>query len=166
MHATAKRLLRDDEAAREALQDAFLSVHRNIGGFEGRSGLPTWLHRIVVNASLQVLRKAERRPEASLDEEMPKFDGLGYLIGPTTQTPASIEELLQRDAVCELVRRSIDELPDRYRVVVVLRDLEGYDTAETARLLGITTSAAKVRLHRARTALRKRLEPVLTEVSS
>lgn len=161
MLTTARRLLQDPEAAREALQDAFLSVHRSIAGFESRSRLSTWLHRLVVNAALNKVRKAARRPEASLQEEMPKFDNLGYLIGPTTATEQSAEQLLQRASVRDLVRQSIESLPECHRTVLLLRDIEGCDTAEAARLLEISVSAAKVRLHRARTALRKRLEPVL-----
>lgn len=166
MYAMAMRLLADEEAARDALQEAFLSVHRSVAAFQGKSALATWLHRIVVNASLQQLRKKARRPEVSLEEEIPKFDELGFLVGPTKENPASVEELLQRSDIRELVRRSIDGLPDACRVVLVLRDLEGYDTAATAELLGVSISATKVRLHRARTALRKKLEPVLTEAGS
>lgn len=163
MFATAQRLLQDPEAAREALQDAFLAVHRSIAGFESRSSLSTWLHRLIVNASLNNVRKAARRPEASLQDEMPKFDHLGYLVGPTTATEQSVEQLLQRASVRELVRQSIESLPECHRTVLLLRDIEGCDTAEAARLLDISVSAVKVRLHRARTALRKRLEPIFQE---
>ena len=161
MLATARRLLRDKEAAQEALQDAFLSVHRSISRFERRSSLATWLQRIVTNAALMKLRSKGRLQECAFDDVLPKFDDLGYLIGPCTMTDESVDQLMERAAVRKLVRESIDRLPDGHRTILLLRDIEGFATAEVAEFLEISTNAAKVRLHRARLALRKLLEPAL-----
>lgn len=161
MLATARRLLRDPDAAQEALQDAFLSVHRSIGGFARRSSLATWLHRIVTNAALMKLRARGRLRECALDDALPRFDDLGFLIGSWTMTEESVDQLMDRSSVRKLVRDSIDELPDGYRTVLLLRDIEGFSTAEAASLLQISTGAVKVKLHRARLALKKRLAPAL-----
>ena len=161
MLATARRITRDDDTAREALQDAFLSAHKNIRRFEQRSALATWLHRVVVNAALMKLRAKKRLEECSIDELLPQFDGLGYLIGPSSMSSEPVDQMMERRAVCDMVRQGIESLPDSYRAILVLRDIEGFDTAEAANLLGISPGAAKVRLHRARLALKKLLEPAL-----
>jgi RNA polymerase sigma-70 factor (ECF subfamily) len=161
MLSVARRILRDEDAARDALQDAFLSVHRSITTFEGRSSLGTWLHRIVANAALRQLRSRHRIRECALEDVTPEFDDLGYLVGPSTMTEDSVEELMHREEVSASVKRAIESLPETHRLILLLRDIEGYDTSEAAELLEISTSAAKVRLHRARLALKKAIQPFL-----
>jgi RNA polymerase sigma-70 factor (ECF subfamily) len=158
--ATARRLLRDEEEARDTLQDAFLQAFRHVGEFRGEAGLGTWLHRITVNAALARLRARKRRPEEeSLDAMLPGFSPGGHFLqrpGPWTPLP---EEEASRAEVRERVRAAIDALPEGHRTVLVLRDIEGLSTEDAAAALDITVSAAKVRLHRARQALRERLDP-------
>jgi RNA polymerase sigma-70 factor, ECF subfamily len=161
MLSVARRMLRHEEDARDCVQEAMIQALRQIDGFEGRAALRTWLHRIVVNRALMRLRTRASRAEESLDELMPQFDETGHLIGPTEMPEVSIEDLIEQNDVRRLVRAAIDRLPDGMRTIVMLRDVEGYDTEEVAGMLGISTGAAKVRLHRARNALRKLLEPVL-----
>lgn len=152
--AVARRLVRNEEDARDCVQDAFLSAFRSIDRFEGKAKLGTWLHRIVVNACLMKLRASRRRPEELVDPQLPEFDEHGFRIGPTEAVQATTDELLERNEVREQVRKAIDSLPENYRTVLVLRDIEELSTAETAEALGMTPGAVKVRLHRARTALR------------
>lgn len=161
--AVARRMLRDEEEARDCVQEAFLSAHRALGEFEGRARLGTWLHRIVTNAALMKLRSRARRPEQSIEEHLPRYDDYGFLIGPEDTTPLGADELLAREGVAARVREAIDRLPESYRTVLMLRDIEELDTEETARLLDITPGAAKVRLHRARTALKSMLQDVFRE---
>ena len=149
--------MRNEEDARDCLQDAFLSAFRAIDGFEGKAKLGTWLHRIVVNACLMRLRSQKRKPEELLDPQLPEFDDYGFRIGPTEMPPASADELLESAEVRERVRKGIDGLPENYRTVLILRDIEDFNTAETAEMLGLTTDAVKVRLHRARLALRSKI---------
>lgn len=158
----ARRFTGNDPDAQDCLQDAFLQVHRKIGQFEGRSALGTWLHRIVVNAALSRVR-ARRDNEESLDALLPRYDRFELLIGPTMERPISADQLLAREDTRRAVRQAIDQLPASYRSVLLLRDIEGYDTQETAELLGISVAAAKVRLHRARLALKSLLEPLVRE---
>lgn len=160
MLAVARRLLRSDEDAADAVQDAFISAFRAIGNFEGGAKLSTWLHRIVVNSSLMRLRTRTRRTEVSIDELLPKFiDDGQHVDEPREWKSAEPLDALERRATRELVRGLIDQLPSDYRTVVLLRDIEGLDTKETAELLGVTPNAAKIRLHRARLALRTLLDP-------
>jgi RNA polymerase sigma-70 factor, ECF subfamily len=161
MLAVARRIVGDEDDAMDCVQDAFMQAFRNMAGFEGRSSLATWLHRIVANAALSKLRKRSRYPGELSPELLTTFDSTGHRIGRQGRCASSVEALIDRAETRELVQRQIALLPDQYRVVLVLRDIERYDTAEAAAMLEITEAALKVRLHRARTALKKLIEPLL-----
>ena len=161
MLALSERLLRDPERAKDAVQDAFVSAFNGLESFEGRSGIKTWLHRITVNASLAQLRKTRQLAEESIDEWLPHFDELQCRVESPWNELASLQELLEQDEVRDRVKAAIDRLPQAYRIIVQLRDIEGYNTEEVATLLELTASNVKVRLHRARAALKKLLEPML-----
>ncbi len=163
MLATAGRLLRSDDDAADAVQEAFISAFRGIDRFGGGSRLSTWLHRIVVNACLMKLRAKSRQPEVSIETLLPAFDSWGHHArGVPGWKKLPVDELLT-DETRALVRRCIDMLPEDSRTILMLRDIEELSTDEAAALLGITAGAAKVRLHRARQALRTLLEPHFTK---
>lgn len=164
LYAVAKRFLHNEEEAHDAVQDAFLSAFRAIDRFEGHARLSTWLHRITVNAALMKLRTRRRKSEESIDELLPKFLEDGHRADPGPEWKQPAEELLQRKETRAVVRACIDQLPDNYRSVLLLRDIEARDTAETAQLLRLSPNAVKIRLHRARQALRALLDPHLSEV--
>jgi RNA polymerase sigma-70 factor, ECF subfamily len=157
----ARRLLRSEEDAQDAVQDAFLSAFRSIDSFEGSSQLATWLHRIAVNAALMKLRARKRHPEQPIEELLPKFKADGHLAEPTVDWNDSSSAPIERQETKSLIRESIDKLPESYRTVLMLRDIDELDTEETATMLGVSPNAVKVRLHRARQALRALLDPHL-----
>jgi RNA polymerase sigma-70 factor (ECF subfamily) len=161
MLAVARRLVGEDDDARDVVQEAFLSAFRAIDRFEGTARLSTWLHRITVNAALMRLRSRRRRPEKSLDVLLPHFEADGHMTSPGEpwQPLAALEGAELRT----LVRERIDELPESYRTVLLLRDIEELETGEVAVLLGVNTGTVKTRLHRARLALRSLLDPQLRE---
>ncbi len=161
MLAVAQRLLGDRALAEDAVQEAFLAAFRGLEKFENRSSLKTWLHRIVVNTALMKLRQMKRLAEQPMDEHFPEFDGFGCRIEPAWNRIASVEEVLENEQSRDQIHTVICKLPDPYRIVLLLRDIEGYDTKEVARLLAISEANVKVRLHRARAALKLLLEPVL-----
>lgn len=165
--ATARRMVRNDDEAQDVVQEAFLSAFASIATFSGDSKLSTWLHRIVVNAALMKLRRRRRKPEESIDELLPHFTDQGYWSDSPSSWDAPSDVLLQRRETREQVRRCIERLPETYRTVLMLRDIEDLDTDEVADLLGVSANAVKVRLHRARQALRTLLERELgaTEAS-
>ena len=134
-----------------------MAVHRGISGFEARSRLSSWLHKIVVNVALTHLRKSMRRIEVR-HEDTGSLDDLREEEGLNASPDLDIDRLLERALTRQRVRSSIEGLPEGHRTILVLRDIAGHDTAETAKRLGISVGAAKVRLHRARLALRKSLE--------
>jgi len=156
--SVARRMLRNEEDARDAVQEGFVSAFRAIQRFNGDCRLSTWLHRIVVNAALMKIRTRSRRPEESIDDMLPRFLADGHHAEPTSEW-ASANTLLEQRETRERVRAAIDQLPESYRTVLMLRDIEELDTAETAQLLGLTPNTVKIRLHRARQALAKILEP-------
>src|SRR5262249_14143432 len=138
--AVARRLLGNEEDARDVVQDAFLSAFRSIDRFDGQAALGTWLHRIAVNAALTKLRSRRRHPERPIEALLPTFLDDGHQARPRRDWPDP-GAALQREEARAAVRRHIDELPADYRTVLVLRDLEELDTEETARLLGLTPGA-------------------------
>lgn len=153
----ARRLVGNDEDARDVLQDAFASAFKGLPGFAGDAKLSTWLHRIVVNRALMKLRTRRRHPEHPIEELLPAFESNGHHAAHYASW-SDPDRVLQRLETRDLVRSQVDRLPDNYRAVIVLRDLEELDTAETARMLGLTENAVKIRLHRARQALRTLLD--------
>ncbi len=159
----ARRLLGNAEDAQEALQEAFLSAFRKLDQFTGASRFSTWLHRIVVNASLMKLRKRRSRPEVSIERLLPGYMKNGHHLDPPAPWKDRAEVMLQREETRHRVRESIDELPEKYRTVLQLRDIEGLNTEETAELLELEIGAVKTRLHRARQALRTLLDPHMRE---
>jgi RNA polymerase sigma-70 factor, ECF subfamily len=155
MLSTARRMVRSEEDARDVVQEAFLLAFRSLPSFAGRARLSTWLHRIVVNVSLMRLRRRRRRPECSIEDQLPRFGSDGHRVIEDHDTvELTPPEELERETVRVLVRRCIDRLPDSYRVILLLRDIEELTTEETADALGIRTGTVKVRLHRARQALK------------
>lgn len=161
--SAARRLLGDEHEAQDSLQDAFIRAFRSIDRFEGRSSLSTWLHRIVINVCMTRLATRKRRAEESLDDLLPVFDEDGFRATRVEAAGASVENIVNQLENRTLIRAALEQLPDNYRTVIVLRDLEEYNTAEAAEALGVTTTAVKLRLHRARAALRVKLEPLLHE---
>jgi RNA polymerase sigma-70 factor (ECF subfamily) len=159
MLLVARRILRNDEDANDAVQDAFLSAFKGIGQFKGQSRLGTWLHRIVVNAALGRLRTRQRHPEKSIEDLLPHFGEGEHQLDPPVPWETAPDTNLQRQESCALVRDCIDKLPEDYRTVLLLRDIEGLDTEETAQVLGTGPGVVKTRLHRARQALRSLLDP-------
>ncbi|MFN0051176.1 MAG: sigma-70 family RNA polymerase sigma factor [Planctomycetales bacterium] len=156
--SVARRLMHQEQDAQDAVQDAFLSAFRSLDQFDGQSLLSTWLHRIVVNACLMKLRTRRRKPEQSLEALLPRFKDDGHQLDPPAPWSEPAEVAAQRVETREFVRRSIAQLPESYRTVLLLRDIEELDTEETARMLEVSIPVVKTRLHRARQALRTLLD--------
>jgi len=159
-------LLRDPSAAEDIVQVTFLSAMTHLDRFEGRSSLGTWLYRVAYNASIDRLRRPTDEPLPP-DEPDPDEDPA---TGAVLPLPRSIvnwagtpeQWLADREVMAEL-DQAIAELPQSLRVVFLLRDIEGLSTEETAEALGLSEGATKVRLHRARLAMRERLSVYFSE---
>jgi RNA polymerase sigma-70 factor, ECF subfamily len=151
--AVARRFTGNEHDAQDVLQSAYLSAFRALKDFEGACLLSTWLHRIVVNTALMRLRSKRRKPEESIEALLPAFQEDGHHVEQFSDWCAPADRLIEREETRTLVRNCIDALPENYRAVLMLRDIEELSTQEVATLLGLTTTAVKVRLHRARQAL-------------
>ena len=161
MLAVARRIAGDRALAEDCVQDALINALNKIGDFEGRSSLKSWLHRIVVNQALMKLRSKRSRNEAPIDPLLPAFDEQACRIEGPWEYLATPEEIFERESRRRLVQDKIAELPEAYRMILQLRDIEGWSTREVAEALALSEANTKVRLHRARSALKKLLEPVL-----
>jgi RNA polymerase sigma-70 factor (ECF subfamily) len=160
MLGLARRILDDESEAEDAVQDACISAFRSVGAFQGDSALSTWLHRIVVNAALMRLRSRRRRDGLRVQEIDSEVRRSGRAGGPDGEPPTAA---LESEEIRVAVRRAIAAIPPDYRVILVLRDVEGMDMDEVADLVGLGVSGAKSRLHRARQALREALLPIVPD---
>jgi RNA polymerase sigma-70 factor (ECF subfamily) len=151
VYRTVRSILRDEDEAEDAMQQAWLQAYLHLGEFEGTAALSTWLVRIAANEALQRLRR--RRPLTALGDTLEE-----ETMDHRAEDPE--ERATAREAV-RLVERAVDRLPEHYRTVFVLREVEGLSTADTAAALGISEEAAKVRLHRARGLLRTALSDLV-----
>jgi RNA polymerase sigma-70 factor (ECF subfamily) len=166
MLSVTRRILKDDDEARDAVQEAFISAFRARSQFNAESRISTWLHRIAVNAALSRLRSRRRRPEDSLDDLLPRFQPDGHHAERFASWNEPADVTISRKETAAHVRDAIDSLPETFRTVLMLRDIEGLSSQETASMLNITPNAVKLRLHRARLALRTLLAPHLQGASA
>jgi len=164
--SVARRFVRNDEDAQDIVQSAYLSAFKALNQFEGNCQLSTWLHRIVVNTALMKLRSKRRKPEESIEDLLPSFQEDGHHVEQFSDWNAPADVLMERHQTRATVRACIGRLPDNYRVVLLLRDIEERSTQEVADALSITPTAVKVRLHRARQALSTLLRKEYTGAQS
>jgi len=151
----AQHITQNREDAEDVVQDAFLKAFQNLGQFQGQSKFYTWLVRIAVNEALMRLRR--RRPErmVSIDEDVQtEDDSIPREIADWSPNP---EQLYNQGELKEILQKTIQGLPESFRTVFILRDVEGLSTEETADALGLSVPAVKSRLLRARLQLRERL---------
>jgi RNA polymerase sigma-70 factor (ECF subfamily) len=151
----AYRFVRNETEAKEVLQDTFLSIWRKLDTFKGDSQFGSWLYRVAANTALMRLRAQRRHPEIST-EELPigYLDSYGQVPPPGENWSKRPDDELQSDELRRHIQSAADALPEIYRTVFLLRDVEGLSTEETGEILGISVPTVKTRLHRARIALR------------
>ena len=165
LYRMARSILRNDAAAEDALQSAYLNAFRSLADFRGQSSLATWLTRIVINEAMGQVRsrkpvlQSDGTDGAMIGGEVIPFPGQGAVVDP--------ERAMAQGQIQSAVEHAIDELPADFRTVLVARVLEEMSVEETADLLGLKAETVKTRLHRARTLLRraveKRIGPVLLD---
>ena len=167
IYGLALRITRNQNDAEEVLQDVFLTLAKKIDTFRGEAKFSSWLYRVTVNASYMRLR-AERKHETdiSLEDYVP-YDDNGTLMGRVASKDWSLrpdKALFSKEAM-EIIERAVEELPESYRVVFHLRDIEGLSNEEASQILGISVAAIKSRLHRGRLFLRDKLSDYFYEWS-
>lgn len=155
--ALARRLLILEEDARDLVGEAFQQAFRKIRRFRGDSPPAGWLEQILRDAAHRKLRADSRGPEASLGDLLPRYDAEGHRIGPVSHWPSFADNPLD-PGFREQVRAAIGSLPACHRAVLTLRDLEDLSADQAAQVLGLPRAVVNERLHRARQALRARLD--------
>lgn len=153
-------LLRNEADAEDAAQETVIKVYLNLHLFRGDSQFRTWVLSIARNEGLGRLRKAGTRREDSLDADIDEQTG-DYTPAVLTSWREVPSKALEQKELGAILRKAVESLPEIYRNVVLLRDIEEMDVRETALALGITEGAVKVRLHRARALLQRQLAPQL-----
>jgi len=152
LYRVARAILRDDAEAEDVMQDAYVRAYQNLGTFEGRAKFSTWLTRIAVHEALARCQKRSRFQ--SLDDSNSQY---GDVMNAATSSDRSPEQKSYDQELSVVLEKAVLSLPDDYRMVFVLRDVEGMSTEETAQSLNLTQENVKVRLHRAHAKLRKEL---------
>lgn len=155
---TAWSILKDRSEAEEAVQAGYLNAFAAIDRFEGRSSLSTWLTRIVINEALSRMRAQRRRREQFESEGVALLDSYRERLAQASAEPAP-DSAVAREQLRLLIERAVAELPDGFRSVFVLREIEELSVQETAAALDIPAATVKTRLHRARGRLQQTLAP-------
>jgi RNA polymerase sigma-70 factor (ECF subfamily) len=159
----ARRMLGNDADAEDVTQDVLLQVLRKLDTFRGQSAFPTWLHRVTVNAALAHRRKRAIREEGRLHDPLDNFPSNGYHAAPVRRWSVPPDQEALDHETHQLIERAIAQLPEVYRDVYVLADVEGLSNAEIGEMLGLSVPAVKSRLHRARLIMRTALAPHFEE---
>lgn len=161
VYRLAYGITRSQSDAEEVVQDVFLTVIRKGAGFEGHAALATWMYRVTTNAALNRRRGKRQELEVSLEEHLPTFREDGHRAGDRsdllTDWSSTPEERVLSGESRRILEKAIDGLPDHYRTVLVLRDVEELSNEEVASIVGDSLASVKSRLHRARMALREQL---------
>jgi RNA polymerase sigma-70 factor, ECF subfamily len=160
VYMTVFSIVKNETDAEDGAQDAIVNAYRHLSKFRGDAKFSTWLTTIAVNEGRQKLRRQKRAKEDSLDEPIAGEEE-EFTPAPLTDWKEIPLEALERKELRQALRNAVAELPDIYRQIFTLRDIEELNVAETAAALGINENMVKVRLHRARMMLQKNLVPFL-----
>ena len=159
-------LTRNQMDAQDVTQEVLLTLFRKINMFQGKSAFSSWVYRIVVNASYMKLRSKKKEPNVSIDELMPSFNSAGFQQEKIQDWSENTESLLFTKETRDVINKAVDLLPEKEKVVFLLRDVEGLSSEKAGEILDLTVPAVKSRLHRARLFLRKKLSNYFEEFSS
>lgn len=156
VYGLALRLSGNPSDAEEILQDAFLKAYQHLVGFRGDAKFSTWLFRIATNAALMLRRSRRLHAAESLERYLPRYrdDGRLARFDLVYGRAGRVEQTIERGELARQIKEAVERLPDDYRMVVELRDIEELSTDETAEILGVSPEIVSTRLHRARLMLR------------
>lgn len=164
VYTLARRLLGNDADAEDVTQEVFVQVLRKLATFRGEAAFPTWLHRVTVNAALAFRRKRALREDHRVSyDPLTDFQADGNHRAPVRRWEPPPDEVAVEHETHRLIEAAIDRLPEIYRDVYVLADVEEVSSADIAQMLGLSVAAVKSRLHRARLLMRHALAPYFEE---
>ena len=157
IYALSFNLTRNAMDSEDVTQEVLLTLFRKIHTFQGRSAFSSWVYRITLNATYMKLRSRKKERSISIEELLPSFNGSGFQQEKIRDWSENTESLLFDNEVRETIQKAVSLLPDKERIVFLLRDVEGLSTENVSEVLELTVPAVKSRLHRARLFLRKKL---------
>ena len=163
VYRLAKRLVKNNEEAEDVTQEVFITACTRVNDLKEDKALSSWLYRITVNRSLMKLRVSGRSEIISFEEALPRFDRNGKHVKPVMDWSKSPHEKASSKAVMDFIRKNLGDLPDTYKAVFLLKDVEGLSNKAAADVLDISITAVKSRLHRARLFMRERLSTYFRE---
>lgn len=158
MYAVARRLLPNDDDAKECLQQTFIQVFNKIHTFRRDASLTTWLHRITVNCALMILRAQKKRKTVPLDEFTQNYNEYGERTSFADNAGNTLEHVIEQEETQTSINKIIRSLPEKYCNVIQLRDIQELSTKDTAEILEISEASVKTQLHRGRLLLKALLE--------
>ena len=157
IYALSFNLTRNAMDSEDVTQEVLLTLFKKIHTFQGKSAFSSWVYRITLNATYMKLRSRKKDQSISIEELLPSFNGSGFQQEKLQDWSENTESLLFDNETRETIQKAVDLLPDKEKVVFLLRDVEGLSTEKVSEILELTIPAVKSRLHRARLFLRKKL---------
>ena len=157
IYALSFNLTRNAMDSEDVTQEVLLTLFKKIHTFQGKSAFSSWVYRITLNATYMKLRSRKKDQIISIEELLPSFNGSGFQQEKIQDWSENTESLLFDNETRETIQKAVDLLPDKEKVVFLLRDVEGLSTEKVSEILELTIPAVKSRLHRARLFLRKKL---------
>ena len=155
VHNLAIRITRNTEDAEEVLQDTFVTVYKKVAAFEGKSAFSSWLYRVAANHAFMKLRKRRQTPATSLEEISPSVKD--SWMGRESEN-SDVNYITSRHELRSHLKEAIEALPEDYKQIFILRDVDGLSNQEVGEIVGLSIPAVKSRLHRSRLMLRKQLQ--------
>ena len=156
-------LTRNAMDAQDITQEVLLTLFKKINTFQGRSAFSSWVYRITLNAAYMKLRSKKKEPNVSLDDLLPSYNSSGFQKDKIQDWSENTDSLLFSNETREIIQKAVDQLPEKEKVVFILRDVDGLSTEKVSEILDLTIPAVKSRLHRARLFLRKKLSNYFDE---
>ena len=166
IYALSFNLMRNQMDAQDVAQEVLLTLFKKIHTFQGKSAFSSWVYRITLNSSYMKLRIKKKEPKISIDELLPSFNSTGFQQEKIQDWSENTESLLFTNETREIINKAVGLLPEKEKVVFLLRDVEGLSTEKVSEVLDLTIPAVKSRLHRARLFLRKKLSGYFEEYNS
>ena len=163
IYSLSFNLTRNATDSQDVTQEVLLTLFRKGHTFQGKSAFSSWVYRITLNASYMKLRSRKREPNVSIDDLLPSFNKAGFQQEKIQDWSESTESLLFNNETRKVIQKAVDLLPEKEKVVFILRDVEGLSTEKVGNILELTIPAVKSRLHRARLFLRKKLSNYFEE---
>ena len=167
VNSLALKITKNEIDAQEVVQDVFLNAFSKLESFKGTAAFSSWLYRVAANGALMLLRSRRRDASDSWEEMQPRqeSEATQRALSAPAEWSTQADRILERQQIMKVLHTELAEIPERYRTILMLREMDGLSNREIADVLGITVAAVKSRLHRARLTLRKRLVPYWPEAA-